>query len=77
MAAAAHFLRFANAADLRAGDARALRITGIGTDDEDDTVVVVLDADDNVRRLHQGGEETTVVPWNVQQVLFDLLDPHD
>ncbi len=79
MDAAAHFLHFDNPADLRAGDARAVRITGIGGigREEDETVIVFLDKDDNVSRVCQGQEETRIVSWQVRQVLLDLLDPQD
>lgn len=58
--------------DLRSGEARALLVSGLG---ESDTLVF-LDASDQVSRVRQGATESRVVPWPVEQVLRDVLDPH-
>lgn len=63
---------FIRAQDLRVGEARALRVTGIGPAD----TLVYLDASDQVSRIRQGHTESNVVPWGVEQVLRDVLDPH-
>lgn len=67
----AQFLKTASW-DLRVGEARVLRVVGLGDGD----TFVYLDDRDNVSRVQQGFEESRVVPWNVQQVLNDVLDPH-
>lgn len=59
--------------DLRSGEARALRVSGLGPED----TLVFLDTNDQVKRVRQGGSESSVVPWSVEQVLRDLLDPHE
>lgn len=58
--------------DLRKGEARALRVTGLSPED----TIVFLDTADQVSRIRRGSLETQVVPWPVEQVLRDLLDPH-
>lgn len=58
--------------DLRSGEARVLRVSGLGASD----TLVFLDASDQVSRVRQGAAETKVVPWAVEQILRDVLDPH-
>lgn len=57
---------------LRFGEARVLRVSGLGPSD----TLVFLDASDQVSRVRQGVNETKVVPWTVEQILRDVLDPH-
>lgn len=58
--------------DLRAGEARALRVSGLSPED----TLVFLNAADQVSRVQRGTEETQVVSWPLEQVLRDVLDPH-
>lgn len=72
MQVSAQFLRI-DPRDLQAGEDRVLRVTGLGEDD----AFVYLDARANVSRIRQGSKETSVVSWQVEQVLHDMLDPHE
>jgi len=63
---------FISPRDLRSGEARALLVSGLGAAD----TLVFLDASDQVSRVRQGATESRVVPWPVEQVLRDVLDPH-
>lgn len=59
--------------ELRSGEARALRLVGLAPQE----TIVFLDAKDEVSRVREGGRETVHPSWAVQQVLRDVLDPHE
>ncbi len=65
-------VQFRQPPDIRAGEARVLHISGL---DDGDTFVFLGDADD-VKRVHRAGADIGFIPWDVQQIVNDMCDPH-
>ncbi len=57
---------------IQAGEARVLRLSGLDGGD----ALVYLDARDNVSRVEVGTAELSHIPWDMQQLINDAVDPH-